>query len=253
MTKSSVNSYIWSNIPTELAHIILLFTGKFILDKNNKLKSIVNLHDFENIKQHLNVFELFFDHYLLRVNKMEKFIMYLHKKVYNRPVMNEKERKREEMLGYMGVNYNRHSLLFTKPSALEEVMIPIENGVFCEDCQNNLTSVELEKKQNRIINLGFVYHNEIMYPILDHEWLGMIFWHGCEKKGYCRSCKVSIEKKRRQNIIKKEKEENEEKEKEKEKVITKYPNKYLDNKKLPKLKCVKNVRMNNKKTFRMLR
>jgi len=224
----------WNNLPEEVAHLILLFTGKFVFDKNRKLKSIVNLHDFENIKQHLGVFELFFGHHLLRKNEVEKFVMYLHKKVYNRPVMEKEERIREEMLSYIGVDYDKHKFLFLKELPVEEVMIPLEPNMFCGECSNKLTSVELTQRHKTIKTKNMWHHNGNIH--------GLVFWYYniiYLKHGQCRHCF---------ELIKNKKEKVEEKD---ELVIP--VKKYSEAKKIPYLKNYNKVRTNNKKSFRMLR
>jgi hypothetical protein len=220
----------WKDLPTEVAHLILLFTGKFVFDKKGKLKSIVNLHDFENIKKHLSIFELFFENHLLRKNIMDKFIMYLHKKVYNRPVMNEEERTREEILAYMGVDYNKHKLLFIQESPIEEVMIPLEPNMFCEECSNKLTSVELTQRHNKIKTKNTWHHNGNIH--------GLIFWYYNVvylKPGQCRHCFELIKNKK-----------NEEKD---ELIIP--VKKYSEPRKKSYLKNYNKMRTNKRKSFRI--
>jgi hypothetical protein len=224
----------WKDLPTEVVHLILLFTGKFVFDKKGKLKSIVNLHDFENIKQHLGVFELFFEHHLLRINEIEKFIMYLHKKIYNRQVMDEEERKREEMLAYMGVDYNKHRLLFLKESPVEEVMIPLEPNMFCGECSNKLTSVELTQRHKTIKTTNMWHHNGNIH--------GLVFWYYNNvylKPGQCRNCFELIKNKKEKKI------------EEKDELIIPVK-KYSEPRKISYLKNYNKVRTNNRKSFRML-
>jgi hypothetical protein len=231
----------WKSVPTEVSHLILLFTGKFVFDKNGKLKSIVNLHDFENIEQHLGVFELFFGHHLLRKNEVEKFIMYLHKKVYNRPVMDEEERKREEILAFMNVDYNKHNLLFIKESPIEEVMIPLEPGRFCGECENKLTSVELTQR-HKTIKTKNVFNNFNVWN-MNGGINGFVYWYYnvvCLKPGQCRNCFELIKNKKEKKVEEKD-------------VLLIPVKKYSEPRKISYLKNYNKVRTNNKKSFRMLK
>jgi len=244
-TLSSAN---WVNLPEEVAHLILLFTGKFVFDKKGKLKSIVNLHDFENIKQHLGVFELFFGHHLLTKNTIEKFIMYLHKKVYNRPVMDEEERAQEEILAYMGVDYKKHRLLFLKELPIEEVMIPLEPNMFCEECENKLTSVELLTQRHKTIKTKNMWHHNGNFNLLNGNIHGLVFWY-CNivylEDGQCRHCFELIKNKKEKKIEEKKIEEKDE--------LIIPVKKYSEPKKIPYLKNYNKMRTNNKKSFRMLK
>ena len=223
----------WKSVPTEVVHLILLFTGKFVFDKNGKLKSIVNLHDFENIKQHLGIFHLFFEHHLLRINEMEQFIMYLHEKIYNRDVMDKEERKHEEILAYMGVDYKKHPLLFLKETPIEEVMVPLQPNIFCGKCENKLTSVELTqpKKTKKTLTTTILDYND--------EVNGIIFYHYNVvylKYGQCNHCFELINKK-------------DKKVEEKELLVIR-DKKYSEPRKMPYLKNYNKMRTNNKKSFR---
>jgi hypothetical protein len=230
---TTLSSCNWVTLPIEVAHLILLFTGKFVFDKKGKLKSIVNLHDFENIKQHLGVFELFFGHHLLRKNEVEKFIMYLHKKVYNRPVMDEEERTHDEILAYMGVDYNKHKLLFLKELPVEEVMIPLEPGRFCGECENKLTSVELTQRHKTIKTKNMWHHNGNFH--------GLVFWYYnivYLKPGQCLHCFELIKNKKEKKV-------------EEEDVLVIPVKKYSEPRKISYLKNYNKVRTNNKKSFRI--
>jgi hypothetical protein len=120
---------IMTKLPTEIVHLIMLFTGKFKMCKNGKIKSIICVDDFENIRNHLTIFKLSNKY---AYANMQKFVKYLHKKIYNRPVMDERERKLEELKACVGIDYHKHSWLFLKESPIEEVMIPC-----CSDEEKN--------------------------------------------------------------------------------------------------------------------
>ena len=224
----------YKSIPTEIVDLILLFTGKFVFDKNGKLKSIVNLHDFENIKQHLCVFGLFFEHHLLKKNEVEKFIMYLHKKVYNRPVMDEEERAREEILAYMAVDYNKHRLLFLKELPIEEVMIPLKPNMLCGECSNNLTSVELTQRHKKITTKNIWHHNGNINLLNGNinEFI-FLYYNIYLKDGQCRNCFELIKNKKEDDVL----------------IPVK---KYCESRKISYLKNYNTMRTNNKKSFRML-
>jgi hypothetical protein len=56
------------NLPIELVRLIFSFTGRFVLDKNDRLRSKICLSDFDNIKE------------LLRFNQfISKDIFYVHR------------------------------------------------------------------------------------------------------------------------------------------------------------------------------
>ena len=147
------------HLPTELVNIICLYTGKFLLDKNKRLHSIVNLYDFENIKLHIDKYLKIAYHYNMNRERLVR-ILYTQKK----DRMYEKERIREELSLAQFANPKRHPLLFLKESPVEEVIVPLEKGIFCETCENKLTSTELiegkryKARQFTMINLYAFYY-----------------------------------------------------------------------------------------------
>lgn len=146
----------FSNLPLEVVHMICLSTGKFIFDKNGRLKSIVDLRDYESIKCHLPIFRSVLDKstfcrpwlWMSNVNDNPNdntsFILYIHCQIYNRPIMNKDERIKSEIIHYQNADYNRHPLLFLKEAQIEDVMFTLKDGLFCEPCKNELSSTTLE-------------------------------------------------------------------------------------------------------------
>jgi hypothetical protein len=136
-------------LPIEVVHMICLFTGKFVFDKQGRFKSIIYLRDFENINQHIPVFALVSHKSWLINPDKTRFIRYLHSEIYNRPTMSEEERNQAELLHFEKVDYRRHKSLFLQEGTIEEVMIPVADGIFCEPCKRKLSSSELEHIQHR--------------------------------------------------------------------------------------------------------
>lgn len=158
----------FTSLPIELVHLICLFTGKFVFDKHGRFKSIVNLRDFENIKNHLPVFELVSHKSWLSSYDRTRFIRYLHSEIYNRPTMDEEERKQAELMHFEKVDYDRHRFLFMQEGTVDEVMVPLQDGLFCEPCKNKLSSRQLEYIQNR---------KKIRYAFDDGAVVGFVYWN----------------------------------------------------------------------------
>ena len=146
-------------LPVEVVHIICLFTGKFIFDKTGKIKSVVDLRDFENIKKHLYIFSYFHKYRRDYTKNRTTFIKYLHKEIYKGHVMNEEERIKEEIIQYKNVDFERHPLLFMKEHRINEVMVPLENGIFCNGCIHKLSSLEMQLRRY-FMNAGFSYDED---------------------------------------------------------------------------------------------
>jgi hypothetical protein len=122
-------------LPTELAHLICLFTGKFIIDINGKLKSIINVDDFQNIQTHLLIQQYHLDKYLFQWFTMNQKIRFIQS-LYSGRLLEPEERVKEEVLSIQNVEFEKQSFLFTKPSEMEEVMIPdkVDLKTFCNEC-----------------------------------------------------------------------------------------------------------------------
>ena len=155
-------------LPIEAVHMICLFTGKFVFDKQGRFKSIIDLRDFENINQHIPVFALVSHKSWLMNPDKTRFIRYLHSEIYNRPTMSEEERNQAELLHFAKVDYHRHKSLFLQEGTIDEVMIPVADGIFCEPCKRKLSSSELEHVQHR---------RRIRYSFDDGTVEGFNFWY----------------------------------------------------------------------------
>lgn len=132
-----------NRLPIELVHLICVFTGKFIIE-NGKLRSIVCLPDYENIHQHLILFSKL--RYEASVMSSPRFFRFQFNYMYLRIPMTKEERNREELLLYSYANHKRHPLLFMREGGLEEVMVPLQKGIICDDCGSKLPSVTLASK-----------------------------------------------------------------------------------------------------------
>ena len=131
---------LFQDLPVEIIHLICILTGKFILDKKWKLKSIIDMRDFAPIDIHLlNMLD--FKSEARRMDR-QRFIKYVRSCTFDR-LLEDEDRIREEVEWVKNVDVYRHTSLFLKSSPLEEVMIPLESGKFCEGCQKNCTSKQL--------------------------------------------------------------------------------------------------------------
>ena len=163
-------------LPVEVAHLICLFTGKFIFDTNGRLKSIINIDDFKNIETLMLIHDYHQNKYLFhRFNNDQKtrFIQNL----YSDRLLNKKERMKEEILSLQKVDYVKQSYLFTKPSTIEEVMIPdkvqVDLSKLCDECcLGKSLSKNPEKKPEIILPIkestGFIFGHTINFPIYYH-------------------------------------------------------------------------------------
>lgn len=131
---------LFQDLPVEIIHLICILTGKFILDKKWKLKSIIDMRDFAPINMHLfNILDFKSE---ARLMDRQRFIKYIRSCRFD-PLLEDEDRIREEVEWVKNTDFYRHPSLFIKSSPIEEVMIPIESDIFCEGCQNNCTSIEL--------------------------------------------------------------------------------------------------------------
>jgi len=178
MSVVSLNS-LFQTLPVELVHLICLFTGKFIFDKNGKFKSIIDINDFIHIDFHL-LHMLDFKSEARRMDR-QRFIKYLRSHTYD--PMEEEDRIQEELEWAKNADFYRHPSLFLKSSPAEEVMIPLESGKFCERCQNKCTSTQLSLH-------GYNFYK---YHVSDH---GLYFWYTSsnDSKNICTRCSHIITK-----------------------------------------------------------
>ena len=188
-------------LPIEIVHQICLFTGKFVLDKENKLKSVVDIREYENInKQLIRSFMLnhrFNSHDLSLVKQCHigKIVSSLYKK---RPdAMSDEERKQAELLHSQNVDKKRHPLLFTKESAIEEVMKPGGEKTFCQKCQYRklLPDSYPIRRPSRKYRYIRGYINDNLYFIrIVNTFLGLSGRDKC--RNVCEGCMIplSVEK-----------------------------------------------------------
>jgi hypothetical protein len=171
----------YGKLPVEIVHIICLFTGKFVFDKQGKLRSIVNLFDFENIKIHIDQFST---GATMNVNmNRERLVRMLYTQKNGK--MSEEKRIQEEVLLSQFADPLRHPRLFTKPSPIEDVLIPLENGVFCNRCKNKLSSVDLASPKPHLKKISFFQHGMFHYYVYIDPY---------ELIGKCKQClKVIVE------------------------------------------------------------
>lgn len=133
MSVSVINSPLFHSLPKEVVNTILLFTGKFIIDKRDKtkLRSIILIYDYENINRCLKI----------KKKKLWHIVNELCPWVFE--FSSEEERNKQELEHSACVNYYRHPLLFLKPCEIEEFMIPLQDNMVCSFCEKNCTSSEL--------------------------------------------------------------------------------------------------------------
>ena len=165
----------YRELPREIVDIICLFTGKFVFDKQGKLRSIVNLLDFENIKSHIAQYLNIAYHYNMNRERLVR-ILYTQKN----GVMSNEKKIQEELLCSQFIDYNRHPLLFAKSSPLENVFVPLEKFTFCDTCKHKLSSVDLASPKSFIKHImfnGFSYFIKMSTDQL---------------KGICRQCLTPI-------------------------------------------------------------
>jgi hypothetical protein len=176
-------STLITQLPIELVHIICLFTGKFVFDKEGILRSIVNLLDFENIKLHIDQFSKFENN--SNMNR-QRLVRMLYTKKNGK--MSKEKRIKEEVLLSQFADPIRHPRLFIKPSPIKDVLIPLEKGVFCNTCKDKLASVDLAAPKPHLKKVAFFHYGIFHQYVYVH--------HPCKLIGKCKHCmKVIIETK----------------------------------------------------------
>jgi hypothetical protein len=191
-----INKY--RGLPTELANLICLFTGKFIIDINGKLKSIINVDDFKNIQTHLLIQQYHLDKYLFQWFTMNQKIRFIQS-LYSGRMLEQEERVKQEVLSIQNVEFEKQPFLFTKPSEMEDVMIPdkVDLNIFCNECCFKMLLTKNPKKKPE----------ETSLPIRESPPIGVFgnwifgYWHfdnikkGFKKKGFkkkvsCDTCAI---------------------------------------------------------------
>jgi len=122
-----------NQLPLDIINIICLFTGKFILLPNGKLKSIIDMRDFQHLSPTLLNRKFFSINSLMRA--------------WDRAEIKYKEEREKEHIRHMqNVDFHRHRGLFLPEEPIEN-MEPIKSDLFCYHCVRQLSSSELEKVQ----------------------------------------------------------------------------------------------------------
>ena len=132
---SLVESIQTKGIPMNLAILICEYTGKFILLPNGKLKSIVDMRNFQHLIPVLN-------------NRQFFSINILHRAWDRAEIKYKEQREKEHILHMQHVDFHRHPLLFLQEESIHN-MKPITPDVFCNHCENSLSSFILEFIEER--------------------------------------------------------------------------------------------------------
>ena len=141
----------FKRLPMEVVHQICIYTGKFIFDINGNLKSIINIADFKNIQTLMLIHDYHQNKYLFKKFTIDDKIRFIQS-LYSDRRLDNKERIKEEVLSVENVDYFKQTYLFTKPSTIEEVMIPdkvkVDPNEFCNKCfSQKLLTKNPEKTQ----------------------------------------------------------------------------------------------------------
>jgi len=141
---SLIESNQTKNLPINIVIHICEYTGKFILVKNGKLKSIIDIRDFQHLEPVLLSRQFF------SINKLMR--------AWDRAEIKYKEeREKEHIIHLQNVDFHRHRQLFLPEEPIEN-MEPVQKDLFCYHCIRQLSSIELYqvyeiyKKQGTIIN-----------------------------------------------------------------------------------------------------
>jgi len=183
----------FGGLPVEVAHIICLFTGKFVFDKHGNFKSIINIDDFKNIETLMLIHDYNQNKYLFNRFTMNDKIRFIQT-LYSDRLLNKKERVEEELLSIQKVDYVKQSYLFTKPSTIEEVMIPdkvqVDLSKLCDEC---CVGKSLTKKPERSLPIkgepvfNFVGFNDMFFHFITaHIYRKQII--NTTKKNSCNTC-----------------------------------------------------------------
>lgn len=130
------------NLPMDLVNQICLYTGKFRLI-NDKLMSLIEKDRYNEVEKTLTNKTK----YTLAVFlNMERLVMRLYNK--KNGVRSNEERMRDHLEHTQKVIFERHPLLFTKDSPIENVMIP-ETHDTCMKC-----AVEIFLSKRKIFHIN---------------------------------------------------------------------------------------------------
>lgn len=188
-------------LPIELVHQICLFTGKFVLDKENKLKSVLDVREYENINKQLMASLIlnhrFNSHDLSFVKQFHigKIISSLYKK--RSDYMTNEQREQAELLHSLNVNKKRHPLLFVKESSIEEVMKPGGEKTFCQKCQYRKLlpdSYPIRRPSKKYSYIRGYINENIYFLRIINTFMGLSARDKC--RNVCEGCMIplSVEK-----------------------------------------------------------
>ena len=133
-----------TQLPIELVNQICLFTGKFILLPNGKLKSIIDMRDFT-----------FLGPFLLE--RRAHVVNTLMRHWNRQEIFNKEQRQKEHLLHMKNVDFKRHRSLFMEEEGIE-LLAPVQKGLFCFTCLSTLSSIDLEKISRRRFCKYFRYY-----------------------------------------------------------------------------------------------
>jgi len=232
---SLVESIQTKGIPMNLAILICEYTGKFILLPNGKLKSIVDMRDF----QHLGP---------ILLNRQFFSINALFRAWDRAEIKYKEQREKEHILHMQHVDVHRHPLLFLQEESIHN-MKPITPDLFCNHCENSLSSfiIEFIEERYKIYGSFMLFPNRNLLHTTYEERKNFV-------DKYCINCRDPINNQKskwleiyKENIMKEDK---------KERIKTEiYEKKILEKKrgiirvnKLPSMKPFKKIR-----SYHMLR
>jgi hypothetical protein len=218
-----------------LAILICEYTGKFILLPNGKLKSIVDMRDF----QHLGP---------ILLNRQFFSINALFRAWDRAEIKYKEQREKEHILHMQHVDVHRHPLLFLQEESIHN-MKPITPDLFCNHCENSLSSfiIEFIEERYKIYGSFMLFPNRNLLHTTYEERKNFV-------DKYCINCRDPINNQKskwleiyKENIMKEDK---------KERIKTEiYEKKILEKKrgiirvnKLPSMKPFKKIR-----SYHMLR
>ena len=199
-----------TQFPLDVIITICLFTGKFILLPNKKLKSIVNIYDYQHLEPTLLNRKFFSINSLMRAWDRAE-------------IKYKEEREKEHILHIQNVDFNRHRGLFLPEEPIEN-MEPLQKDIFCGYCTRELSSTKLEIVQEIYKRHGsiLIQHNGLI-QIIKYDTRDSCDLH------FCINCRYPITAQTSNlfDLVREYKKKEEKKEKIKEEI---YNNKILEKK-----------------------
>jgi hypothetical protein len=172
----------YTTIPRDIAILICIFTGKFVLMANGQLKSIIDVREYERLNT-------------LLCKRSLSDLRNLERSWKRKDRLKNKQRQKDYMMHFQTVDFQRHRGLFLQEVSVEEAMIPIKrNEIWCEDCETGLSSTDLV-----IEHRGFIeYFGEFMYYFVRYD----------PDRIHCLNCRKDLEVIRNKEIQRKKQKEN---------------------------------------------